>query len=164
MREVTVKLYQYDELNEKAKLKALEWFSNACSGDEIHEYIYEDAERIGIKITGFDLYRRTIEGEIITSAPQVIEEIIREHGKDCETYKTAKKYGPSFKYLEVMRDNDDPKFDDEWENTEHEFLNDLLEDYLVLLQHEADYRESKEYLEENIRANEYEFTENGKRA
>lgn len=164
MREVTVKVYQYDELNEKAKEMALNWFSNVCAHDEFWDYIYEDAEHIGIKITAFDLYRRTISGDIITSAPEVIEDILAEHGKDYETYKTAKRYEPTFKNLEAMRDNDDENFDDEWENAEHEFKHDILEDYLVLLRQESEYRESKEYLEEGIIANEYEFTEDGKKA
>lgn len=164
MREIKVKLYQYDELNEKAKEKALEWFSNAFAYDEFWEFMYEDAENVGLKITAFDLYRRTIEGEILTSAPQVIEEILANHGNACETYKTAKSYEQPFKILEEKRDEENEDFEEEFGNTEHEFLHDILEDYLILLQHEADYRESREYLEEGIIANEYEFTEDGKRA
>lgn len=164
MREVTVKLYQYDELNEKAKEKALTWFLEAGNDDEWWDYMYDDAKNIGLKITSFDLYRQNITGEIITSAPEMIETIIRDHGKTCETYKTAERYAPTFKDLEAMRDNDDEKFDDEWEKSEHEFLHDILEDYLVMLRHESEYREGREYLEEGIRINEYEFTENGKRA
>lgn len=164
MREVKIKLYQYEELNEKAKEKALEWFANACSYDEFWDYMYEDAERVGLKITAFDIYRQTIEGEILTSAPEVIQEILKEHGKNCETYKTAKRYEPSFKDLEAKRDAEDDTFEEEFEKTEHEFLQDILEDYLVLLKQEAEYRESREYLEEGIIANEYEFREDGKRA
>lgn len=164
MREIIVKVYQYDELNEKAKERARNWFLEACGYDEFWEYSYEDAENIGIKITSFDLYRRTISGDIITSAPQVIQEILENHGKHCETYKTAKRYEPAFKALEMVRDNDDANFDDEWENAEHEFKHDILEDYLAMIQKEYDYVQSKEYLEDGIRANEYEFTENGRRA
>ena len=163
MREITIKAYQYDELNEKAKTKAREWFALVTAGDEFWEFTYDDAENIGIKITGFDLYRRTIGGEIITSAPEVIESIMRDHGKDCATYKTALRYKPAFEALEGKRDANDETFEDEFESVEGEFIHDILEDYLSLLQEESDYRQSDEYIEEGIRINEYEFTEEGKR-
>lgn len=165
MREIKVKLYRYDELNEEAKERALEWFSNACSNDEWWDYTYEDAENVGLKITSFDCDRgNSITGEIITSAPQVIQDILAEHGKTCDTYKTAKSYKSTFKRLEEMRDEDHPDFEDEFEKAEKELLHDLLEDYLVTLRHEVEYMQGREYLEEGIRANEYEFLEDGKRA
>jgi hypothetical protein len=46
----------------------------------------------------------------------------------------------------------------------HEFKYALLEEYLSMLRREVDYMQSTEYIEEGIRANEYEFTEDGKRA
>lgn len=164
MRTMEIKVYQYEELSDKAKQKAREWFARACEGDEWWDFTKEDAKNIGINITSFDTYRQTINGEIITSATQVIEEIIKNHGEQCDTYKTAKRYEPTFKKLEEMRDSDDPKFDDEWENSEHEFLHDILEDYLLILKKEYEYHQSDEYLEEGILANEYEFYEDGRRA
>lgn len=165
MREIKVKLYQYDELNEKAKEKALEWFLEGCFDYNWYECTYEDAKNVGLKITSFDCDRgNSITGEIITSAPEVIEDILAEHGKTCDTYKTAKSYESTFKRLEEMRDKDHPDFEDEFEKAEKELLHDLLEDYLVTLRHEVEYMQGREYLEDGIRANEYEFTENGKRA
>lgn len=42
-----------------------------------------------------------------------------------------------------------------------EFLNDILEDYRVMLQKEYEWRGSREQIIESIEANEYEFDENG---
>ena len=44
------------------------------------------------------------------------------------------------------------------------FLYALREDYRITLQKELEYMQSTEQIEETIRANEYEFTEEGKRS
>lgn len=163
MREITVKLYQYGELSDKAKEKAREWFREGYDGYQSWEYIKEDATNIGLEIESLDQHRAN-RGGFVTSAPECIEDILANHGKDCETYKTAKKYEETFQVLEGMRDKDDPKFEDEFEKAEHEFLHDLLEDYRIMLDREIECQNSDEVVAENIEANEYEFTENGKRA
>jgi lipopolysaccharide biosynthesis glycosyltransferase len=51
---------------------------------------------------------------------------------------------------------------DEWlDNFDQSFLNDLLQDYLKILQDEYDYLTSIEAIKETILMNEYLFTENG---
>jgi hypothetical protein len=48
------------------------------------------------------------------------------------------------------------------ESTVYEFKRDLLEDYRLILRDEVEYLLSDEAIEENIKANEYEFTEEEK--
>ena len=163
MREIKVKLYQFDELSEDAKEKARQWFREGNDGYFEWEHVQEDAKTIGLEIQSLD-HHRANRGGFITSAPECIEDILANHGESCDTYKTAKKYEPTFKELEAMRDNDDEKFDDAFANAEYGFLYDLLEDYRAILEREMDHLNSNEYIDEIITVNEYEFTEDGKRA
>ena len=54
------------------------------------------------------------------------------------------------------------KIEGEIEESEQEFLSDLLEDYSIILQRESEYLQSRESIIETIEANEYDFTEDGK--
>jgi hypothetical protein len=53
-------------------------------------------------------------------------------------------------------------FDNECKDIEAEFLNDILEDYSIILQNECDYLTSEESIKETLISNEYDFTEEGK--
>lgn len=153
MKIVEVNTYTFDELSDTAKEKAVERLADINVDYEWWDFTYEDAKNIGLKITEFDIDRGNYcKGDIITSAPEVIKDILKNHGKDCETYKTAKRYEQTFKDLN----------EEEFANAEHELLHDLLEDYLVILRHEYEYQTSEEAIIETIKANEYMFTEDGK--
>lgn len=158
-------VYTYDELSEKAKEKALIWAGEGAFYYDWWESAYEDAERIGLKITSFDLDRhRHAKGDIITSCPEVAESIMREHGKDCDTYKLAVSYLAQIADISAKYPCENiEEYDDEREEADNEFKRALLEEYSCMLQKEADYMQSREYLEESIRINEYTFTETGKR-
>lgn len=178
MRIKETKLYPFDELSDAAKDKAVELLYDLNMGFEWWESVYEDAERAGIRITAFDCDRGSIEGDFTQTPHDVAQSIIKEHGEDCETRKTAEKYLDS---LIEPQDPDPDSYDDadegdmadfaeacrlheEWENSCHEFLHDILEDYLITLRKEYEYLASKEAIIESILANEYEFTEEGKLA
>ena len=49
------------------------------------------------------------------------------------------------------------------QDIEDDFLKSLCEDYRILLQHQYEYLTSEEVIIETIEANEYEFTQDGKR-
>lgn len=171
MRIKETKVYQYDELSEKAKEKARDWFREASSGDEWWESTYEDAERVGIKIFSFDIDRGNYcEGKFICGGEEAAHKIEKEHGETCETYKTAKAYlAARDKIISEAKKDANGDFEDEREldaaldECEAEFLKSILEDYRIILQKEYEYQNSDEVVAENIRANEYEFSENGKR-
>lgn len=158
MREIIIKAYQFNELSDKAKEKARQWFREGNDGADGWECIKEDAANVGLKIVSLPLYVQGMpEGELIWDALEVAEEIIREHGPACDTHQTA------LCYLPALKKENDENLSDEREKAEHEFLNDLLEDYRVMLQKVDEYQNSDKYVDETIEANEYEFTEEGKR-
>lgn len=157
MRTKTINLYKFDELSDEAKEKARDWFREGNDGENEWDYIREDAKEIGLEILSLD-FNRPNKGRLLWDALEVAEEIIKNHGKDCETHKTA------LRYLEQLKKENDENLSEQREETEAEFLHDLLEDYRVMLDKEIEYQNSDEVVDENIMANEYEFTEDGKRA
>ena len=173
MKTIEVKLYKFSELSEDAQQKAIEKLCDINVDYDWWESAYEDAENIGLKITGFDIGRgRNATGEFIFGAYEVANKILKEHGKTCETHKTAsqfikdwdllvEKYSDGINKNRVSEDNE-YEFDGEADDLEHEFLNSLLEDYAMMLEKDYEYQTSKEAIIETIEANEYDFTEDGK--
>lgn len=168
MRTIEIKVYQFDELSEKAKENAREWWLHNGLDDYWWESIYYDAEQVGLKITSFDLDRnRHAKGEFILGADDVARNILSDHGEGCETYKTAQTFMEGCKALEERakmegKDGDeDYWFSDEISELENEFLKSIIEDYSIMLQNEYEYMCSDEYIDESIRNNEYEFYVNG---
>jgi hypothetical protein len=168
-------LYTFDELSDEAKEKALEEYRDINACFDWWDFIYDDAETVGLKIDGFDLDRRRhATGKFIESAFDCASKIIKEHGEKCETYKTAKaflsdwselvtKYSDRINTEEVCEDNE-YEFDQDADELESEFLKSILEDFSIMLQNESEYIVSDEAVREAIEANEYEFTEEGKKA
>ena len=132
------------------------------------EFTYEDAKNIGLKITSFDLDRnRHAKGEFILSACEVAQNILNEHGENCETYKTAQNFLNEFSPVlsSYMDENsscyEDRETEEALQNLEDGFLTDLLENYSIILQNEYDYLCSEKAIIETILANDYTFLECG---
>lgn len=175
MKTKTINLYSFDELSEESQQKAIENLYDINTSFEWWESTYEDAERIGLKITGFDLGRnRHATGHIETSELECAEAIMKEHGKECDTFKMAETFLKNWaelvaKYsdgqdLERVSQENESDFDNEAEELEKEFLRELLEDYSIILEKDYEYLTSEEAIIETIKANEYDFLENGKPA
>jgi len=175
MRTVTTKtdVYQFQELSEEAKQKALEQMYDINVHYNWWHFVYEDAEEIGLILSTFDLGRsRDIDGSFKWSAEECAELITKNHGKDCETYKTAASYlierGELVtKYsngvdTDKVSEGNEYDFDCECDDLDNDFLYSLLQDYFSLLNNEYDYLTSEEAIIESIEANEYEFTKDGK--
>jgi len=148
MRTIETIVYKFDELSDAAKERARDWYREFALDYEWWEFTYEDAERIGLKISEFDTYHGNIKGNLLKSVGEVCGLILQEHGKDTDTYKLAQTY--------YARKRTAHPYDVE------DFTHDLLEEYLSMLRQEVDYQLSTECVDESIRANEYEFTESGK--
>lgn len=138
-------VYTFDELTEEGKRQAIEKLYDINVDYDWWGHVYEDAEQIGLKITGFDLDRYLhATGHLTEDMQQVCKNIISEHGESCATYRLAiknqHKHG---------------------EDNEEQFAKDLLEEYAHMLQSEYEYLTSEEAIIETIQANEYEFDENG---
>ncbi len=146
--------YQFDELSDDAKETARGWFRTDYPDYPDYEWwdsTYEDAERIGLVITSFDLGRgQKIAAELNPSARDSARAVIGEHGPTCPTYKTA------VHHLYVRRHSG---FD--W--SDESYLHDILEDYWIMLRDEYEYLLSDESVDESIRCNEYLFTVEGRR-
>ena len=106
--------------------------------------------------------------------------IRKNHGKDCDTFKTAKQhltaYIEAFKAW-VLTGNCEAdwspvqclrefvyEFECEADDVTNDFRRALLEDYLSMLCREYDWQTSSEQIIESIKVNGYEFTEGGKLA
>lgn len=179
MRTAQINVFSFEELSEQAQQKAIEKFSDINVEHDWHEWAYEDAKNVGIKINGFDTYRKHIDGELLRSASTIIANIMSEHGETSDTYQTAKQYREDFSALydeldtaQKNEDKDEEEQDDtlrsaydvenDIEELEEDFRKSILEDYLSILSREFDYQTSEEAIIETIIANEYEFTEDGK--
>lgn len=169
-RVVEIKVYKFEELPEDVQEKVLEnnYAINVEFGDW-YESVYEDAKEAGIKITGFDIDRGAYcTGEFISTAEESANLIIENHGKECETYKTAFEFTEDRASLvsQMERDGDEleSNYESDIEDLEEEFLKSILEDYRIMLQKEYEYLTGKEAVKETIEINEYEFLASGKMA
>jgi hypothetical protein len=174
MRTVRTKVYQFSELSEQAKQKALENLFDINVSFDWWESTYEDARNIGLKITGFDIDRGSyVKGSFINDANYTANKIKSDHVEMCETYKTATQFLSDWDKLvekysdginkDVVTEENEYDFDKEADDLEDEFFKSICEDYRIILQKEAEYLQSKEAIIETIEANEYEFTKDGER-
>lgn len=161
MKTKTINLYQFDELSDDAKQKAI---ADNCEINVDYGWwhsIYDDAETIGLKITEFDLDRnRHCTGHEMSNANTltIAHRIKIEHGFDTPTYELAEQYIKDYAAL------DDDIDTGELRDFENEFLNSLLEEYSILLQKEYEWLTSEESIEISLRSCKYEFLEDGSRA
>jgi hypothetical protein len=164
-------LYKFEELPENIKQKAIENLYDINTNFDWWQFVFEDAENIGLKITEFDVDRGNFcKGVFTLSANEVAQNILNEHGEHCETYKTSKSFMDEWQlvYNDYL-DEKSPKYEsqeseDKLMELEDDFLKSLLEDYRIMLSNEYEYQTSEEAIIETINANEYEFDENGKLA
>jgi hypothetical protein len=170
-RTIRVKVYKFTELSEEAKQKAIEWFAAGNLDYEWWEAVYEDAGRVGIKITSFDIDRGGYcNGDFKEDALYTANKILEEHGEQCESYKTAEAFikereeiitqAPKDENGELI---DEYELDEKLDECEEEFRKSILEDFRIILSKEYDYLTSEEAIKESIISNEYEFTIDGKR-
>jgi len=169
-RIIRTKVYQFNELSNEAKEKAISRLSDINVSYDWWMGTYEDAAMIGLKITSFDLDRnRHAKGEFVMAANEVAQNILTNHGEMCETYKTAASFmedwQPVFNnYMdENHEDYESNESEGKLQDIEDEFLNSLLEDYSIMLQNECEYLQTDKAIQEAIEANEYEFTKEGNR-
>lgn len=149
----TYQVFKFEELKEEAKQRALQDQADFQASEFKFEWdcIKDDAKNIGLELTEWE-YCRDIKGEFIGSALECAEKIIKEHGKKCETYKTARKYLRGLKL----------KTEEKRNAAEDDFLQAILEDYRIMTDKQFEFVQSEEACKEAIEANDYRFLENGK--
>lgn len=195
-------LYQYDELNDKAKEKARDWWREASANDTIwQECVIDDAmEWLGylgfsdvkIAFSGFwsqgdgasftgiwrakDLQADKASGygdelkdfiaefqEIATKYPEASARITRVSHHYCHE-NTVSIECEGFESEMNVDGADVPVVDETRESIFTDICRDLMRKIYRDLEKEYEWQNVDEQVEENIRANEYEFTEDGKRA
>lgn len=172
MKTIEINLYKFEELPEETQQKVIENNIDINVDFEWWDCMYEDAESIGLKLTGFDIYRGNYcQGHFIYGAVECANLIMTNHGEGCETFETASDFMKQrdnlvYKYsdkinTEIVSEENEYDFDLECDELEEDFLNDILEDYRILLSQEYEYRTSEEAVKETIICNEYDFTEDG---
>ena len=165
MKTIELKLYKFEELTEEMQEKAMEKYWDFNVDYDWWDCTYMDAENVGLKISGFDIDRGSYCNiDFIEDAEYTANEIIEEHGPDCETYRDSENF---LKEFEVLNDKfndeflDDYEVDDEIENLKDEYLHSLSENYRIMLQKEYEYLTSEDAIRESLIINDYDFTENG---
>jgi hypothetical protein len=173
MRTIETTVFTFDELSDEAKDKALEKLRHVNVDCDWWEFIYMDAENVGIKITHFDTGRGWDIGlKFIGSAYDTAQKIMKEYIETCEKFKTAKQFVKDWSELvaehsdgiklDEVDDDKEYEFDIAADELEKEFTKSIGHDFLTMLQKEEEYLTSDEVVIETILANEYEFTEEGK--
>jgi hypothetical protein len=170
MKTKTIQIYEFNELSESAKEKAIEQLRDASTNYEWWDCIYEDAKEAGVFIESFDLDRnRHAKGYFSNGAEGCAHFIADNHGETCETYVTAKTYlTDRDKIIESAQIDADGEFESEYnldsdlDNLDNEFLRSIFEDYSIILQAEWDGMNSNEHIIDFIEGNGYTFTEYGK--
>jgi len=170
MKTKTIEIFEFNELSESAKDKALDNVRQGSYQSEWWDCTYEDAQAIGLCLTGFELdrHRRAL-GNFEDSAEACAHLIVDNHGEACETYKTATVYlADRFNTIENAPVDGNGELASEYNldcdlnDLDAEFLRSILEDYSMQLQRESEYLDSKEHLLEMIDCNGYTFTSTGK--
>ena len=168
MKTISINLYEFNELSEKAKENALNELRCINLEHNWWNFTYDDAKEIGLKLTGFELDRNShAEGEFLLCEPEVAQNILNSHSENCETYKIAEnflsKHDPIFAdYMNADSTNYESNLlEYEMQEICDVFLNDLLKAYAVMLQNEYEYLQTDEDVIDTIEANGYYFTKCG---
>lgn len=164
-------LYKFSELTDEAKQTAIEKLLGINVDYKWWESIYDDANNVGIDITGFDIDRASYCNiENYYSWPEVAQNILNEHGESSDTYKAANDYLNAHNELfaRYMDEQDELyetyEAEDNLNGLEEEFESQLSQCYLSILRNEYDYLTSEAAIIYTIEANDYEFTEDGELA
>lgn len=168
------KVYKFDELSDEQKEKTIEKHSSINIDFEWWDSTYEDASRVQLKLDGFDLDRnRHCTGNFIGYAEDTAKKIMTEHGKNTDTLLTAREFMANrakllIQFPEAIVNDGEGGYDEneydrenEQEDLDTEFLRAILEDYSVILQKEYEYLTSEEAIIETLKANDYDFKEDG---
>ena len=187
MRVIEKTIYRFDELTEAAKEKAREWFRGIADDNWWSESVIDDAKRIGALI-GFDVddvYWRGFwsQGDgtcwtgAVTYSTGCAAAVARECPQDAEIQRIARAWGDlqrrNFYQIRggvsandrYMRTSVNAYRADDREVIDGDDASQIVSDFADWiyrsLEKEYDYQNADEQVGEAIRANEYEFDEEG---
>lgn len=172
MRVIEKTIYQFDELTDEAKEKAREWFRGIADDNWWSEYVIDDAKRIGALI-GFDVddvYWSQGDGACwtgsVTYSTGCAAAVARECPQDSEIQRIARAWA-DLQRRNFYQIRGGVSANDRYMRTSvdaccdaNQIVSDFADWIYRALEKEYDYSKS----DESIRANEYEFGEDGKPA
>lgn len=169
MKTISINLYSFDELSKEIQGEVISNFQSSATECNWWQSVYDDAEEIGLKLEDFGMdsasFVRNLQGNFTLSAHEVAANIVRDHGADCETLKTAQTFLDAVNTTQLKYDeHEGEEYENEMMEIEDKFLNGLLSDYTDMLQEQLKYEESEEAAKETIKANDYFFFQDGELA
>lgn len=161
MKTIEIKVYKFEELDKPTQEKVIDNYRYInVEHSTWYEWIKEDFNRLGLEIQEFDLNRNTATIEIgdfqITSI-----KIIEEFGDSVLIKSTAKNYLDEYNKIESNFEDDEDCFI-ELEKLDEEYEKEYSEDILSYLRANYEWEISDEAIIEEIKANDYDFTTEGK--
>ena len=157
METITLNIYKVSELSGKAQTYVLDKYREVMTDYQWWDFIYEDAQRLGLEISAFDTYYKTISIEYTDDAEDTANKIIYEYGQGPHLYLLASKFLEEYTKLVTADEQDD----DDIKYIQDEFLRELGEEFLSILDKEYEWRTSDEAITEYLEDNQYMFTANG---
>jgi hypothetical protein len=156
--------FKFGELGESAKQHAIEKWQEGGIDYDWWDSTYEDAAQVGLTINEFDTqYRPWAKGEISNMTYEQSARLVMEtHGKDCDTHKAALAF-----MCHVALMDEGAKHDEDGEQTEafaelcETYLKSILDAYARMLKDDLEYLESEQAAVMSIKANDYDFDEDG---
>ena len=162
MRTIETIAYQFEELDEQTKEKAIDNYRYIGVEDDFWwDNIKENLISVGIQLTSFDIERGSFAEIHLEDFYETCELILKWHGEKCGTYKIAERYIKEYKHIQYHI-QDDKDLDEKLDDLDEEYQNEFSEEVLSMLRREYEYMISDEYIIEMFEANEYEFTDKGK--
>ena len=162
MRIIETKVYQFEELDEQTKEKAIDNYRYiSVDDDSWYEWIKEDLISVGIELRSFDIDRGSFAEIHLKDFYETCDLILKWHGENCETYKIAERYIEEYQDIQYHI-KDDEYLDEKLDDLDEEYQKEFSEEVLSMLRFEFEHMTSDEYIIEMFEANEYEFTEEGK--
>lgn len=164
MQTISINIYKVSELSGKAQNYVLDKYREIMINYKWYDFIYEDARILGLKISGFDTYDKNISIEYTENADVVANNITKEWAEGTDLYRLANDFLNSYNKLKAEQTFDeygDSEQDDDIKYMEQEFLRELGEEFLSMLDNEYEWRTSDEAIIEYLEDNQYFFTENG---
>ena len=178
MKTIETKVYQFKELDEQTKEKAIDNYRHISVEDNFwYEFIKEDLISVGIELRSFDLNRGSFAEIHIEDFYDTCKKIIDSHGVLCKTYIIAIRYIKEYNTIKEKIDNlecyenDDSdeehlnklmQLDKDLEDLDEEYQQEFSWEVLSMLRKEYEYMTSDEHIIEMFEDNDWEFTEDGK--
>jgi hypothetical protein len=172
MKTIQLDIYPFAELNAAAQEKTLNDHRFINVDYRWWESVYEDANQIGLKITGFGFETGYYcNAEFIQDANFCVGKILDNHGEATATYQTTLSFWTKRDEIVANWPKDANNeyenagdLDAELDKAEDDFLTTIRWEYHSLLIQEYNYQTGDNAIIETFEANDYHFTADGRLA